>query len=143
MEGSYNLNGQQFSSSDLAHMRAGRLLIDDPPAPGRKTRGSSGDFLESLICDSSGNGTGARECIVRKAMKQYGTNPEVALRIARLEAVFALKAASIVGTILELVLGPLDGSGVQIHFRGIRPERNQYEQPEMIQVRGVCKLGDV
>ena len=78
--------------------------------------------------------------MVRNVVQQHGQDPEVALRIARLEAVFILKAASIVGSILELTLGPISNEGVQVRFRGIRPERNQYEQPETIVVQGICKL---
>ena len=77
---------------------------------------------------------------MRKVVRQHGQDPEAALRIARLEAVFILKAASIVGTILELSLGPTNSEGVKVRFRGIRPERNQHEQPETIVVEGICKL---
>jgi len=49
MEVTHNLNGRQYTSDDLAEMKAGRLLIDNPPAPRRRSRGHSEDFLESLI----------------------------------------------------------------------------------------------
>lgn len=140
MDVTHNLNGRQYTSDDLAEMKAGRLLIDNPPAPRRRSRGHSEDFLESLICDNSGPTPATNECLVRKMVQQHGHDPESALRIARLESVFILKAASIVGTILELSLGPTSKEGVQVCFRGIRPERNQSEIPETIVVQGICKL---
>jgi hypothetical protein len=41
---------------------------------------------------------------------------------------------------LELVLRPLEGDELHVCFRGVRPERNQFEQPETISVVGVCHL---
>ena len=59
---------------------------------------------------------------------------------ARLEAVFRLKAAGVVEAILELLLGPLEGDSLRVRFRGRRPPRYRDEEPEVIQIDGVCKL---
>lgn len=96
--------------------------------------------MESLISSRENSTPYTGECLIRRIVTQHRDDIESALRIARLEAVFTLKSASIVGTILELVLGPLDGDELQVRFRGVRPERNQHEQPETISVVGICHL---
>lgn len=138
MDMAHSFDGKHYTSDDLAELKAGRLLINQPPPPRRRSRGYSEEFLESLISGRGDSTPETGECVIRRILIQYRDDIEVALRIARLEAVFTLKAATIVDTILELVLGPPDGDELQVRFRGVRSERNQYEQPETISIIGVC-----
>lgn len=140
MDVTHSFGGRQYTPDDLAELKAGRLLINDPPPPRRRSRGHTEDFLESLICGSGNSTPETGECVIRRIVTRQRDDLVTALRMARLEAVFILKAATIVGSILELVLGPLDGDELHVRFTGLRPERNQYEQTETIAVAGICHL---
>ncbi len=140
MDVTHNFGGKQYTPDDLAELKAGRLLINKPPPSRHRSKGHTEDFLESLICGSGNSALETGECVIRRIVKQHTDDIQTALRAARLEAVFILKAANVVGTVLELVLGPINGDELQVLFRGVRPERNQYEQPETISVIGICHL---
>jgi hypothetical protein len=137
---SYNSNDRQYSPDDIAELRAGRLLINNPPPPRRHSRGFSGDFLESILSDASGSTVKTNECIVKSIVSQNRTDIEAALCWTRLEAVFRLKAAKIVESVLELSLGPLVGDKLHVRFCGQRPFRYEGEMPEVITIEGECEL---
>ncbi len=137
---SYSCDNKHYSPDDIAELRAGRLLINDPPPPRRKSRGIDYDYLESIISGSSDSPVKTDKCIVRTIVAQNRDNLETALSWARLEAVFRLKATKVIESILEFSLGPLVGEKLHIRFRGQRPIRYQNEPPETITVEGDCEL---
>lgn len=137
---SYNSNDRHYSPDDVAELRAGRLLINNPPPPRRRSRGFNDDFIESIIAGTGGSPVKIDECIVRKIVAQNRDTLETGVNWARLEAVFRLKAAKIVESILELSLGPLVGDKLHIRFRGQRPLRYEGETPEIITVEGECEI---
>ncbi len=137
---SHTINGTHYSSDDIAEMRAGRLLINDPPPPRRRSRERLHDSVESLIAGWGNGPVKADECIVRNIVAQNRDNLEVGLCWARLEAVFRLKATEIVENVLELSLGPLVGDKLRVRFRGQRPFRYEGTTPEIITVDGDCDL---
>jgi hypothetical protein len=136
-----NLQGRKYTPDDIAEVRAGRLLINQPPPPKRKSRGSSDDQFESMIFDSSSSPVPLADCVVRQVVVQHRQNVERGLQLARLEAVFRLKAAGIVEQVFELALGPLAEEKVHVKFRGQRPRIYQNVDPEIITVEGDCDLG--
>lgn len=133
-------NYNQYSTDDIAEMRAGRLLINNPPPPRRRSGGINDGFLESIIAGRSDSPVQTGECVIRTVVQKYRIDLQQALAWARLEAIFRLKAAQIVGSIFELALGPVDGDKLYVRFRGQRPRRNQAEEPEMITIEGECDL---
>jgi len=137
---SYNSNDRHYSPDDVAELRAGRLLINNPPPPRRRSRGFNDDFIESIIAGTGGSTVKIDECIVRKIVAQNRGNLEAGLNWARLEAVFRLKTAKIVESILELSLGPLVGDKLAVRFRGQRQLRYEVETPETIVVEGECEV---
>ncbi len=134
------MNYNQYSTDDIAEMRAGRLLINNPPPPRRRSGVNSDSFLESIIAGRSDSPVQTGECVIRTVVQKYRIDLQQALIRARLEAIFRLKAAQIVGSIFELALGPVDGDKLHVRFRGQRPRRNQGEEPEMIAIEGECDL---
>lgn len=138
-EVSYNCSDRHYSPDDIAEMRAGRLLINTPPPPRRRSKGFNDDFLESIIAGTGGSTVKTDECIVRSVVARNRDNLEMGLSWARLEAVFHLKATRIVETILELSFGPLVGDKLRVRFRGQRPFRYEGETPEIITVDGECE----
>jgi hypothetical protein len=138
-EMAYALGGRQYSPDDIAGMRVGRLLINDPP-PSRRSQGLELELLESAIAGRSESQVRTEECVVRNVVKGHVGELEAALCHARLEAVFRLKGAGIVGSVLELRLGPLVGEKLHVRFRGRRPRRYESEEPEVISIEGDCDL---
>lgn len=137
---SYNSNDRHYSPDDVAELRAGRLLINNPSPPRRRSRGFNDDFIESIIVGTGDSILKFDECIVRKIVVQNRDNLEAGLNMARLEAVFRLKAAKVVESILELSLGPLLGDNLAVRFRGQRQLRYDGETPETIVVEGECEI---
>jgi hypothetical protein len=135
---SHTINGTHYSSDDIAELRAGRLLINVPPPPRRRSRGIPEDTVESLITGWSDSTVNMDGCIVRNIVAQNRDNLETGLSWARLEAVFHLKATGIVESVLELSLGPVVGDKLHVRFRGQRPFPCEGETPEIIAVEGDC-----
>jgi hypothetical protein len=135
------INYENHSADDIAEMRAGRLLINDPPPPKKPKRGMRHDFLEYAIVGSD-DAVKIDECVVRRILSQSKNDLEAGMKRARLEAVFRLKATGIVASIHELSLGPLNGNKLHVRFRGQRPRHYQNVEPEIITIDGDCELSD-
>jgi hypothetical protein len=140
-EMAYGFGGRQYSPDDIAGMRAGRLLINDPPPPRRRSYGLEEGLLEAAIAGRSDSPVRTEECVIRGIVKDHRGDSEAALRHARLEAVFKLKGAGIIESVLEFSLGPIMGEKLHVRFRGRRPRRYQSEEPEVISIEGECDLG--
>lgn len=136
------MNIQGHSPDDIAEMRAGRLLVNDPPPP-KKRRGGwhEDDFLENFVAGGSDAKVKTGECVVRSIFLQHREPPERGMRLARLEAVFRLKATGIVQDILEFSLRPISGGTLHVRFRGRRPRHASNVEPEVISIEGDCDLG--
>ena len=130
----------QYSSDDIAEMRAGRLLINNPPPPRKRSGVTTDSYLESIIAGQSDSPAKTGECVVRQVVQKYRSDLQQSLAWARLEAIFRLKAARIIGSVFELTLGPVDGDKLHVQFSGKRPRRNQTEEPETITIKGQCDL---
>jgi len=139
-EVTYNMDGRSYTPDDVAELRAGRLLINNPP-PRKARRGMLDDHFESMIFGSGDSGSSVAECVVRQVVAQHRGDLQKACCIARLEAVFRLKAAHIVESIFELALGPLERNSLHVKFRGQRRRMYENVEPEIITVEGDCELG--
>lgn len=96
-----NLQGRKYTPDDVAEVRAGRLLLNQPPPPKKKSRGVLDDDFESMIFETSGSPVPLADCVVRQIVNQHREDAERGLQLARLEAVFRLKAGGIVEQVLE------------------------------------------
>ncbi len=139
MEGSYTVGGKTYTSSDMARMRAGRILLNNPaPRSGRSRAFGADDMLESWV-----EGTGrypVKECVVRSVFAEYGTNTNWK-NFARLKGVFWLKAAGVVEHVFDLTIGTVREGQVKVQFKGQRTSRYSGSPPETIEVDEWCPLG--
>ncbi|MCB9951396.1 MAG: toll/interleukin-1 receptor domain-containing protein [Planctomycetaceae bacterium] len=136
-EATHNFDGKHLTPDDIAELKAGRVLINDPPPPKRRNHGFGHDQMESLIGGATNQGIRTDECVVANVVKRHGG--EESLIRARLESVFILKAAAIVESIVKLILCAKD-DGIEVEFEGRRPQRYQNEEAEIIRVAGRCRL---
>lgn len=132
---------QNHSANDIAEMRAGRLLINEPPLRKRSRHGIGDDHMIEHAIGSSGDGavkvTGS---VIQSTYAAHVASPSLALQFARLEAVYALRATNTVQSIFELSIGPIQGNVAHVKFRGQRPRRYANQEPEEIGVEGDCIL---
>jgi hypothetical protein len=120
----------------LGRKRARVILLSESSTTGE--RHSDAFFLSHL-----GRGTadeGVLEAVLPKLWHTYHTKPTEFLRLARLQAVFALKMTNTVEHILALTLGPIAKSGVQVHFEGRRRPVYTNRPNTVIRVTGTCPL---
>jgi class 3 adenylate cyclase len=146
VEQSYKGRKQVYSADDIAELKARRILLNDPPklvmlqdaqvfSPALAER----EMLEHLI---RGNGTPVKveDCVLQSLYPQYRDRPKVFLELARLKAIFFLKAAGIVEQVLELSLGPIGEGKVHVRFRGKRRPVYFDIEPTVIEIEGDCSL---
>lgn len=137
MEATLNENGKSHTPDDLARLRAGRLLLNDPPLNEHDRSSFHYSMVESAI-----TGTGkhqVRESVIRMMFCSHGKNPHWK-ELARLQAVFLLKATGTVDQILDLSIGAVKAGQVAVIFRGRRPARYTGKGPSLIEVSGTCNL---
>lgn len=140
MEMSLNCNGKIHTADDIATLKAGRILLNNP-AP-RLNRRWSFDSEDSLLSMVEGSGKyPVTNCIVRDVHATYGDN-STWRDIARLKCIFQLKAAHVVDQILELNIGTIKDGTVSITFRGRRPAHYSNVKPKVIELNGSCPLTD-
>ena len=135
----YQTSGKTYTPEDFARMRAGRLLLNDPPPPAKHTGYNEDAMLEHFI--SGGDEiVSIKGCVVQKIFGRYRNQPTVALQCARLASVYYLLAGSIVEAILELTLGPVRAGRIHVRFRGRRRQRYANQPPATIQIERDCSV---
>jgi hypothetical protein len=138
IEMNYNVGNKTYSVDDIARLRAGRILINDPAPHTRSNRGYSVD--DSILSWIEGTGSyPIKDCIVRNVYSRHGTNPEW-ITFARLSAVFILKAAGIVEHVVELNIDLTKDGTVKVKFRGQRARQYTNTPPTIIEIDGECSL---
>src|SRR5262249_8351243 len=80
------------------------------------------------------------EAVLPKLWLTYHAKPTEFLRLARLQAVCALKVTYTVEHILALTLGPIAKSGVLVHFEGRRRQTSTNRSATVIRITGKCPL---
>jgi Domain of unknown function (DUF4062) len=126
-----------ISADDLAVMRARLLLLNEAPEDrqGRSSGGTLRSFVAGLNIPVQ-----VTEGIFPDLWKQFAGEREHFISLARLWAVFHLKASNTVEHILALELGPISGNQMHVRFRGQRHQVYTNEEPETISIDGECRL---
>jgi Caspase domain len=138
-EMSINTGSQTYSADDIARLRAGRILLNDPSERSDQSRSYGTDsHLESYIRGISGRFE-VRVSPIRSVYAEHGRSPNWK-HYARLQAVYTLKASGTVDHILELTLGVVRSGKMSVKFRG-RRSRLGSEKSTTIEITGVCPLG--
>ena len=135
----YQTNGKTYTPDDFAKMRAGRLLLNDPPPPAKQRGYDEGAMLENFISGTDGT-VPIRHCVVKEMVGRYRNQPRLALQSARLTSVYYLLAGRVAEAIQELTLGPIGAGKVHVRFRGKRRQRYANEPAATIQIEGDCLL---
>jgi hypothetical protein len=140
MEGSLGVGGKTYSAEEIATLRARRILLNDPPAMPEKP----GWQVENFLLESHIQGTGTKlpikSCILRAVYTEYKDRPQLLLQVARLAAIYALKAGDVVEQVLELSLGPVQAGKCRVKFRGRRRQKYSNVEPHVMQIEGECPL---
>lgn len=122
---------------EIARMRAGRILLNDPPP--HTGRG----FGQNMLLESSIAGGidkyQAKECVIQEVYRKHGKGSEWK-EMARLKAVFLLKMTGTVEHVIELTIGAVRAGTVSVSFRGRRPQRYSNVAPETLTIEGMCPL---
>jgi len=134
------------SADEIAELRVKRLLLNDPPkvavlrdAQMFSPASAERERLESLI-RGSGTLIAIEDCVLQTLYPKYKDKPRVFRELARLEAIFFLKAAGVVEQVIELSLGPIDQGKVHVRFRGRRRNAHLGMEPVAIEIEGDCPL---
>jgi len=117
-----------------AEKRARLILLGEPLTAGG---GHADDFLLHLLGRVDEH---VLEPVLPKLWRSYHAKPVEFLRLARLQAVFALKATHTVEHILAFTLGPIAKSGVQVHFEGRRRQAYTNRSATVLRITGKCPL---
>ncbi len=138
-EMSINTGNRMYSADDIARLRVGRILLNDPPEASDRDRSFTTDsYLESYIRGSSGT-CEVRASPIRSIFAEHRGDRNWK-HYARLQAVYKLKASGTVGHILELTFGAVRSGGLPVRFRG-RRDRPGSDKPTLFEISGVCPLG--
>jgi hypothetical protein len=129
------ING--VTADEIAQMRAGRLLVNDPPPRTYRELGHE-MMLESAIAGGAHNYQ-AKGCVIQETFKRYGKTPEWK-EMARLKAIFLLKMTGTVEHVIKLELEAARENNVHVCFRGRRAKRYSNREAETIEIDGNCEL---
>ena len=145
MEITLNMGGRSYSPDDIARMRAGRILLNDPPAHGKEpTSGGEQALLEGAMLESQiqgvNNPASATDCIIRAVYTDYKDQPGLFLKVARLAGIYFLKASGVVERVSQLTLGPVTRNKVHVVFQGVRRKKYSNVDPPVIALEGDCPL---
>ena len=133
-EMTYKVGEKTYTPDDIARQRAGRILFNDPAPRTGPVRGFGSE--DSILSWIEGSGRyPVKECVIRSVFSSHGTNPNWK-NIARLKAVFMLKAAGVVEHVLDLTIGAVRTKRVAVTFRGQRNPRSTGSAAEVIEVSG-------
>jgi hypothetical protein len=130
----FTVNGMTADQS--AEKRARLILLGEPLTTGDR----HADALPFGLRGRDSVEKGVLEAVLPKLWHTYHAKPTECLRLARLQAVFALKVTNTVEHILAFTLGPIVKSGVQVHFEGRRSQVYTNRPATVIRVAGKCPL---
>jgi len=133
-----SING--ISADEIAERRAGRLLLNNPPAPPKSRGYKPEDFVEGYIRGGSSTRYPAERAVLQEVYTMLKGGSDLLLALARLKLLYAMKASDCVEQILELRLGPVTDGKCHVRFRGQRARRYSNVEPHVIAVEGDCPL---
>jgi hypothetical protein len=139
-EGSLGVGGKTYSADEIATLRAGRILLNDPPGMPKRPGLDIQNYLLETHIQGTGTNMPIEGCTLRSVYAAHKQDSKVFLPVARLAAIYALKAGDVVEQILELSLGTVQGGKCHVKFRGRRRRKYSNVEPHVIQIEGECPL---
>jgi hypothetical protein len=145
MEMALNQGDKHLSADDIARLRAGRILLNDPPPiDATDHRSNEHTFVEKTMLEALIRGTGTpatvSDCIIRSLYNDRQQADDEFLKIARLGAIFMLRSGGVVEHIQKLSLGPIRNRKLRVDFVGTRRQKNVNVAPTVITIKGDCSL---
>lgn len=137
IEATINENGKTLSPDQIAQLRAGRILLNDPSIAATSRSSFGFSLLESAITGSGHEQV--EDSIIRSVFELHKNNPNWK-EFARLQAVYLLRATGTVEHILELTISAIRSGQVAVTFRGRRAKHFSNEPATVIEVSGKCRL---
>ena len=134
-----------YSRRDIAELRGRRILLNDPP-PKPVTDyefynlALADDLLLETLIKGIDSPIKVENCVLQSLYPAYNDRPKLFLELARLAAIFSLKAGDVVEQVLELTLGPINQSKAYVRFRGRRRKVYSNAEPAVIEIEGNCPL---
>lgn len=133
-------NVQGHTADEIAEKRAGRLLLNNPPAPPKSRGYKPEDFVEMYVRGGSSTRYPAERAVLQEVYAVLKGGSEPLLALARLKLLYAMKASDCVEQVLELRLGPVADGKCHVRFRGQRARRYSNVEPHVIEIEGDCLL---
>lgn len=125
------------SADQIAEMRARLILLNEQPGKGLGLN----DLMVAATVSRHITGLELKQGIFPPLWKKHKLDDNF-LEIARLWAVYCLKATGTCEHILELSLGPIEGVELPLRFRGRRHQQYSNVEANTIKVIGKCILHD-
>ncbi len=138
--GMVNVNGRQLSAEQIAEKRAGRILLNNPPPLAYDHRKHDTETMLELHIRGINVPKPVDRCPLRDLYAEYRDDPTLYLRLARLGAIYALKAGDVIETVEKLTLGPIQDRRVHVSFAGRRRKKYSNVAPQVIEIEGECPL---
>ncbi len=135
-EASYSTNGKTFSPDQFARMRAGRILINDPPFDPTPRAFDTSHMMESFL---QGHRLPIKECVIQSVYLKTKADPNWK-EYARLRAIYSLILSGAVDEVIQLKIGPVSKNETKVQFAGQRRPRYSNGEPTLIEVNGTCSL---
>jgi hypothetical protein len=140
-EMSVKTRSRDYSADEIAEVRAGRLLLNNPPAvEGKRGVYNSQHGLEEMYVQGLSVPVPATACVLQTVYRKHGSADVTFLQTARLAAIFMLKASHVCEQVLELRLGPVVGKNCAVEFRGRRRAKYANAEPVVLTLKGECPL---
>ncbi|MGQ4648650.1 adenylate/guanylate cyclase domain-containing protein [Lyngbya aestuarii] len=144
LEKSYRGRQRFYSADDIALLKARRILLNDPPKLLSEARLFTPALVErekiEQLIRQTGTVFSIEDCVLQSLYPRYQERARLFLELARLEAIFLLKASGIVEQVLEFSLGPVEQGKVFVKFRGRRRQVYVNIEPALIEIEGECPL---
>ena len=134
------VNGHELTAEQIAEKRAGRILLNDPPPLAYDHRKHDSATMLEMYIRGVNVLRPVDRCVLRDLHSGLGDASALYLRLARLAAIFELKAGDVVERVEKLSLGPIRGSGVHVSSAGKRRKKSSNVDPHSIEIEGDCPL---
>jgi len=135
-----NVNDQELTAEQIAEKRAGRILLNNPSPLAYDHRKHDTATMLDMYIRGINVLKPVDRCVLRDLYARFGDDPALYLRLARMAAIFALKAGDVVEQVERLSLGPIRESRVHVSFAGKRRRKYSNTDPYSIKIEGDCPL---
>lgn len=143
MDVTFNTGGKTYSPDDFARMRAGRILLNEPPPVDDNNRYSV-DRIQQMSIEmyirGSGTPVSVESCVIQDVFRQIGTDQEKFLQLARLTAIYYLRASGVFEHVTKAIVGPVSADSVHVEFIGTRGKKYSNRDPVSFAIVGDCPL---